>query len=163
MKKKDFSVIKVQYYVVFGRGDCSDTQEIEISLNEDEIKAYKKAYEEEIPLEDIEELKNVLNRAYLEACEIETDNLIYSGDPDAAEYVGRIDVTKEDLEARVHNKEKKALEFLELNDLSDEELEKWNADGLDEMPCLYEVDSNYDDINLFDELYTLKVYFTEEW
>ena len=91
------------------------------------------------------------------------NNLDYSGDIDASEYMGRLEISKEELEARVHSGEKKAIVFLELGGLTEEELRNWTADDLDELPYLCDVDDSYDDINLFDGPYTLKVKFPEEW
>ena len=54
--------VEMRYGVTFGKCDSSDWIDYEIELNDEEEKAYDYAVENEIPLEDIPELKDALAR-----------------------------------------------------------------------------------------------------
>ena len=58
--------VAIRYGVVFGKGDASDWIDYEIELTDEEEAIYDNAIANEIPLEDVAELQDALDRAYEE-------------------------------------------------------------------------------------------------
>ena len=58
--------VELRYGVVFGKGDSSDWIDWSVELTDEEEKIYDHAIENEIPLNEIPELGDALNRAYKE-------------------------------------------------------------------------------------------------
>ena len=66
--------VEMRYGVTFGKCDSSDWIDYEIEITDEEEKAYDYAVENEIPLEDVLDLKSALARAYEEIEELEIQN-----------------------------------------------------------------------------------------
>lgn len=160
--------IELRYAAVFGKGDGSDWFEYEYDLTEKQIAAYHLAVKMRKPLDSVDELAEVLSAAHKEIEEEEIENLCDAEDEYALECQGRIPVDANRLNELVHNADPYTLEFLELQDLSQEELEDWDANcDLDELPLICDFDQDFEPCSPFDGGYSLFVEFVDpnedEW
>ena len=81
---------------------------------------------------------------------------------------GRTPVDADHLNELAHNADPYTLEFLDLQDLSPEELEDWDADcDLDQLPLICDFEQDFEPLNPFDGGYSLIVEFLapneDEW
>lgn len=153
--------VELKYGVTFGKGDSSDWCDWEIELTLEEEIAYKNAVENEIPLEEVEELKGALQRAYEEIeCE-EINNCLDMGDEYVMECQGQADMDPDELNELVHNKDPHALEFFGLTNASDEEIEEWDAEDLDELPIIQDFVEGFEPYSPYDEGWDLHVEFVD--
>ena len=83
--------INLLYYVNFGKGDSSDWMPHTIQLTEEELAIYNNAVENKIPLNSVNSLVGVLNRAYTEIEEIEIQNGIDNEDEFVLECQGLLE------------------------------------------------------------------------
>lgn len=86
----DWDVIELQYYACFGKGDCSDTLEFEVELNEEQEKAYKKAVMTGTELDEVEELSKLCEKALPEIIELELENYEDLGEEYDEEYLENV-------------------------------------------------------------------------
>ena len=154
--------IEMRYGVRFGTGDGSDWIEFDYDIDGEAEKAYDLAVETGTPLDSVPELESVLAAAYKEIEEQEIESLCDYDDEYVLECQGRVPVDADRVNELVHQGDPLALEFFELEDLSPEELEEWDAefDMIDE-PMLCEIDSSFKPISPFDGGYTLYVEFVD--
>lgn len=153
--------VELRYGVIFGKGDSSDWCEWEIELTPEEEIAYKNAVENKIPLNEVKELINALQRAYEEIeCE-EIENALDYDEEYVMECQGLIEMDTDELNELVHSKDPHALEFFDLTDASDEEIEDWDAEYLDEIPTIQEFDEDFEPYSPFDEGWELDVEFVD--
>jgi len=160
--------IELRYGACFGKGDGSDWFEYEYDLDEEQAAAYHLAVKMRKPLDSVDELAEVLRAAYKEIEEEEIDNLCDAEDEYVLECQGRIPVDAARLNELVYNADPYTLESLDLQDLSPEELEDWDADcDLDELPLICDFEQDFEPRSPFDGGYSLFVEFVDpnedEW
>lgn len=153
--------VALRYGVVFGKGDASDWIDYEFELTDEEEAIYDNAIANEIPLEDVPELQDALDRAYEEIEDMEISNGIDYEDEYVLECQGEIEMDTLELNELVHNRDPHALEFFGLEDASDEEIEEWDADELDEIPLIKDFQEDFEPYSPYDEGWTLNVEFVD--
>ena len=153
--------VALRYGVVFGKGDASDWIDYEFELTDEEEAIYDNAIANEIPLEDVPELQDALDRAYEEIEDMEISNGIDYEDEYVLECRGEIEMDTLELNELVHNRDPHALEFFGLEDASDEEIEEWDADELDEIPLIKDFQEDFEPYSPYDEGWTLNVEFVD--
>ena len=164
--KTNFEVIKmfvaeIRYGVTFGKGDSSDWLDWEIELTPEEEKAYKDAIENEIPFDEVEELQDALKRAYEEIEAEEISNGLDYGEEYVMECQGEAEMDQDELNELVKSRDAHALEFFGLTDATDEELEKWDAYDLKEVPLIKDFVEDFEPYSPYDAGWTLNVEFVE--
>ena len=153
--------VALRYGVVFGKGDASDWIDYEIDLTDEEEAIYDNAIANEIPLEDVAELQDALDRAYEEIEDMEITNGIDYEDEYVLECQGEIEMDTLELNELVHNRDPHALAFFGLEDASDEEIEEWDADDLDDIPLIKDFQEDFEPYSPYDEGWTLNVEFVD--
>lgn len=153
--------VELQYGVVFGKCDASDWIEWEIDLDGEAEEAYLKAKKLRIAIDEFPELEAVLSAAYEEIEEQEIDNLSEFDDEYVQECTGRYPVDPDEINDLVADRDPHTLAFFELTDLSDEELDEWDANDLDELPDVCDFQENFEPSSPFDGGYLLNVEFVE--
>lgn len=153
--------VDLSYVVSFGDGDGSEKMEWQIELTEEEAEIYNHAIENKIPLCEVEELEEVLERAYEEIVEEETSNAILNGDEYALQCSGETEMDPDEINDLVAARDPHALEYFGISDLSDEELDEWDASDLDELPLIIDFDEDFDSYSPFDEGWSLEVVFVD--
>ena len=156
------TVVSGHYGIVFGKLDASDWFDIDIELDDEAEKAYNKAKEEHIPFECFEELNAALDDAYRKVEQEEIENSIYFEDEFVMECQGVIPVDPDEINDLVAARDPYTLEFFGLQDLSDEELEEWDANDLDELPLIRDFDKEFVPCSPFDNGWILNVEFKED-
>lgn len=150
--------IELRYGASFGPGDGSDWFEYEYELTEEQAAAYHLAIKMRKPLDSVDELAGIPDAAYAEIEEQEIENFCDAEDEYVLECQGRIPVDANRLNELVHSADPYTLEYLELQALSPEELEEWDADiDLDELPLICDFDKAFEPRSPFAEGYTLYV------
>ena len=157
------TIVELYYYVNFGCGDSSEYFEWDITLEGKAEEAYLKAKKLDLPFEDFEELKAVLDMAYKEIEEQEIENYIDLEDEYVMECTGRHPADPETINELVAKRDPYTLEFFDLDELDEEELEAWDANKLDEfeLPDVCDFEENFEAVSPFDDGWTLKVFFAE--
>lgn len=153
--------VEIRYGVTFGKCDSSDWIDWEVDLTEEEEAAYKKAARMGVDPNEVEELQAVLQRAYddIEAEEISMG--IDNGDEYVLECQGMAEMDPEELNDLVHDRDPHALEFFGLTDASDEEIEEWDANDLDEIPQICDFEEDFEPYSPYATGWTLNVEFPE--
>lgn len=153
--------IEVRYAVIFGKGDASDWISWDIELTEEEEMAFKNAIENDFPLDEVEELRDVIQRAYDDIELEEIDLAIEQEDEYVMECQGVLEMDAEELNDLVANRDVHALEFFGLTGADDDELEEWDAYELDKLPLIEEFVEDFTPSSPFDTAWTLKVEFLD--
>lgn len=154
--------VEVRYGVTFGKGDSSDWITWEIELTDEEEKFYNYAIENDIPLNDVSELEVALERAYKEIESEEISNGLSYGDEYVMECQGEVEMDTEELNELVHSRDAHALAFFGLENLSDEEIEEWDACyDLREIPLVKDFMEDFEPCSPYDEGWILHVEFIE--
>lgn len=153
--------VQLQYYVSFGKGDSSDYIDWEIELTEEEEIAYKKAFRDEIPFDEVPELQEVLARAYAEIEEMEISNGIDMGEEYVLECQGEAEMDPDELNDLVAERDSHALAFFGLTDADEDELDEWDANDLDDLPLIKDFVEGFEPYSPYDEGWTLVVEFAE--
>ena len=155
--------VELTYYATFGPGDGSERIEWWVELDGEEEEAYLKAKTLRLPFDHFPVLNDVLKRAESEIAEEEMQNLLENGDSYAEECTGQYKVDPETINELVAERDEYTLEYFGLTDLSDEELDEWSADDLDELPDVCDFEEGFEPINPFLEGgYGLTVFFSED-
>lgn len=154
--------IEMRYGVSFGKLDSSDWIEWSVLLDGDQLKAYQRAKMLHMSLNDVPELSGVLSEAYKEIEDEVIDDLILDEDEYVIECTGRGPVDPDHINDLVWEKDPHTLEYFGLTELSEEELEEWDADDLDELPDICDFEEDFEAYSPFDEGYTLYVEFAEQ-
>ena len=128
--------VALHYGVVWGKGDSSDWIDWSIELTDEEKKIYDHAIENEIPLNEIPELEDALNRAYKEIEEEEISMGIDNEDEYVMECQGVATVDPDEINDLIADRDPHALAFFGLEDADDDELDEWDANDLDELPLI---------------------------
>ena len=153
--------VELKYWVSFGSGDCSDDMGWSIELTPEEEIAYKNAIKNEIPLDEVEELKPALERAYAEIEEEEISNGLDYDEEFVKECQGEIEMDRDELNELVRNRNPHALEFFGLTEASDEEIDEWDAYDLDDVPNIVDFDEDFEPSSPYDVGWSLNVEFAE--
>ena len=153
--------VELQYGITFGKGDSSDWMEWEIDLTDEEAAIYDHAVENEIPLEDVAELRPVLERAYEEIEAIEIENGIDTEDEYTLECQGLLSMDPDDLNHLVIERDTRALKFFNLEEADDDELDEWDAYDLEELPTIQEFNPAFEPYSPFEAGWTLHVEFAD--
>ena len=153
--------VKIQYCVTFGAGDSSDWLDYELELTDEEEIIYNNAIENKIPLNSITELENALDRVYSEIEEMEIQNNLAYGDEYTAECQGNYEMDPDDLNELIADRDPYALEFFGLTDASEDELDKWDANNLEELPLVRDFDEDFEEESPFDEGWSISLEFVD--
>ena len=153
--------IEIRYGVVFGKGDGSDWFDWEVELTPEEEIAYKNAIKNEIPLEDVEELQDVLSRAYDEIEETEIENFIDMEDEYVMQCQGELEMDCDELNELITNRDPHAIKFFGLEEATEDELDEWDAYDLDELPLIKDFVEDFNPHSPFSEGWSLLVEFAE--
>lgn len=159
--EKTMKYVELQYYVSFGKGDASDYIDYEIELTDEEEAIYDNAVKNGIPLEEVTELQDALDRAYREIEEMEIENSIDLGDEFVLECQGELEMDADELNDLVASRDPHTLEFFGLEDLDDDELDEWDANYLDELPLIKDFKEDFEPESPYDVGWTLVVEFVE--
>lgn len=153
--------VQLRYGVVFGKGDSTDWIDWEIELTKEETTAYNHAIENKIPLSEVEELKDALQRAYEEIESEEISMGIDNEDEYVMECQGVMEMDADELNDLVANRDPHALEFFGLTDADDDELDEWDANDLHELPLIKDFVEDFEPYSPYDEGWTLNVEFVD--
>lgn len=153
--------VELQYGVTFGKGDSSDWIDWEIDLDGEAEKAYERAKKLHLNLNEEQNLEDALIDAYNEIEAQEIENSIDYGDEYTLECLGKVPVDPNEINDRVADRDKHTLQFFGLTDMSDEELEEWDANDLDELPDICDFDEEFEPYSPYDEGWDLRVVFAE--
>lgn len=153
--------VELRYGVTFGKCDSSDWIEWEIELTDEEAAVYENAIENEIPLNEVQELKNALQRAYADIEREEISNGLAYGDEYVLECQGEAEMDPEELNDMIAERDSHALEFFGLIDADEEELDEWDANDLEELPLIKEFVEDFEPYSPYDEGWTLHVEFVD--
>lgn len=152
----------MEYYVWFGRGDCSDTIEYTAILNEEQQAAYDRAVMLRLPFDAFPALEDFLQNEVANLEREETENLIDNGDSYAIEGMGREELDPEEINDLVAERDPHTLEFFGLTEMSDEELDEWDANDLDEFPLVCDFVEDFEPESPFDKGYSLELRFSND-
>ena len=153
--------VGLRYGVIFGKGDSSDWIEWEIELTDEEAVIYQNAIDNELPLNEVPELQDALQRAYEEIEEMEIENGIDMEDEYVMECQGLAPMDEDELNELVAARDPHALAFFGLTDATDEELEEWDAYDLDEVPTIKDFQEDFEPYSPYDEGWSLNVHFVD--
>lgn len=154
-------LVDVQYGVWFGKGDSSDWIDWEIDLSEEEEEAYLEAKRLRYPFSDFPILDEALEFAKEEIAESEIDSLMDYDDEYVLECQGRVSVDPDEINQLVAQRDPHTIEFFGLEDLSDTELDEWDANDVEDLPDVCDFDPNFEPRNPFEEGYQLFVEYVE--
>ncbi|MBQ5656200.1 MAG: hypothetical protein IIV14_02050 [Bacteroidaceae bacterium] len=154
-------IVPVQYGVTFGKCDSSDWIDFDVALTEEEAVAYDKAVAEGVALNDVPELQDALRRAYEEIEEMEIENGIDMEDEYVKECQGLAPMDEDELNKLVAARNPHALVFFGLTNATDEELEKWDAYDLNEVPTIKDFCEDFEPYSPYDEGWSLTVAFVD--
>lgn len=155
------TTIGLQYGVTFGKGDSSDWIDWETELDGEEEIVYLRAKMLHIPLEDVPELESVLDAAYEEIKDEAIDSFIDYDDEYVLECTGRESVDPDYVNELVGERDPHALEYFGLTEMSDEKLEEWDANDLDELPMVCDFQEGFEPTDPFNGGWSLNVEFAE--
>ena len=153
--------VKGRYGVTFGKCDSSDWIECEIELTDEESEIYDRAVLEKLDLNELDSLKDALCRAY-EDIEYEEICLgIENEDEYVMECQGEVEMDTDELNELVLSRDPYALSFFHLEDASNEELGKWDAEELENIPLVKDFDRDFEPTSPFNEGWSLNVEFID--
>lgn len=153
--------VELRYGVTFGKGDSSDWIDWETELTDEEAVIYENAVESKIPLNEVQELKNVLQRAYEDIEREEISNGLAYGDEYVLECQGEVEMDPEELNDLIAERDPHTLEYFGLTDADEEELDEWDANDLDELPLIKEFVEDFEPYSPYDEGWNLHVEFVD--
>lgn len=153
--------VEIRYGVTFGKLDSSDWIDYEIDLTDEEAAIYDHSIENDIPLEDVPELQEALNRAYEEIEEMEIQNGIDMEDEYVMECLGLAPMDEDELNDLVAARDPHALLFFGLEEASDEELDEWDASDLDKVPTIAEFQEDFEPYSPYDKGWILNVEYID--
>ena len=153
--------VGLRYGVIFGKGDSSDWIEWEIELTDEEAVIYQNAIDNELPLNEVPELQDALQRAYEEIEDEEISIGIDNGDEYTMECQGMAEVDPDEINDLIADRDPHALAFFGLEDADDDELDEWDANDLDELPLIKDFVEDFEPYSPYDEGWTLNVQFVD--
>ena len=154
-------IAEISYWVTFGKGDSSDSIPWDLYLTEEEEAAYKKAARMGEDLDSVPELQDALQRAYEEIEDAEIRMGIENEDEYVLECQGEVEMDPLELNDLVADRDPHALLFFGLTNLSEEELERWDANDLDVLPKIKDFVEDFEPYSPYDEGWDLSVTFAE--
>lgn len=149
------------YYVTFGEGDGTGDMNWEINLDGEKEERYLRAKMLRLPLDGNPDLEDILDYAYGIIEEYEVQENLSWGDEYTLECEGRVPVDPEDINERVAERDQHTLEFFNLTNLSDEELNNWDANNLETLPNICDFEEDFEPETPYDEGWSLSVEFAE--
>lgn len=153
--------VQLRYGVTFGKCDSSDWIDWEIDLTDEEATAYNKAVENELPLNDVPELKDALHRAYEEIEDEEISKGIEYEDDYVMECQGLAEVDPDEINDLIADRDPHTLAFFGLEDADEDEIDEWDAYDLDELPLIKGFVEDFEPHSPFDEGWELVVEFVD--
>lgn len=129
------------YRVVFGTSDASDWYYWRVVLEGKEEEAYRRAERLRIPFNEIPTL-NKVEKAVRKAIEEEEWDVIRAEDH-LAKLAGEVPVDPDRINDLVAARDLYTLEFFDLKQLSEKELEDWDANHLDFIPCVCDFERDF--------------------
>lgn len=155
--------INLKYGVEFGKGDASDWIWWEVELDEEAEREYLRYKMFRLCLEDSAILCAVRDEAYEAIKEYETGNLCDYDDEYALECMGQVPVDPDDINELVKKRDRHTLEFFELTELTEEELDDWDANDIEDymLPDACDFYPDFKPTNPFDEGWSLNVEFCD--
>lgn len=153
--------VPIRYATTFGKGDSSDWIERGFELTDEEAVAYDNALESKLLLNEISELQDALERAYAEIEEEEIDMGIDIGVEYVLECQGEAEMDPYELNELVAKRDPHTLEYFDLTEVDEEELDEWDAYDLDELPLIKEFEIDFEPYSPYDAGWTLNVEFVD--
>ena len=156
--------LSISYYVVFGKCDESDCTEYNsIELSDDEARAalpyaLTNDFDSILDLPELTETQDQL-RSEIEEQEIEIN--LENEDEYTMECQGTALMDPDELNEMVQDRDYRAIEYFGLEDLTEDELDEWDANDLDELPTIAEFDPDFEPCSPFDEGWELKIVVTD--
>lgn len=132
------------YAVSYGNDDVSGELEWEIELTEEEAEVYSSIIRMRDSFAGVDELESVLWRAESEVENFEINYAIEDGNEYVCDCLGLSEVTVDELNDLVHNKDNNALEYFNLINCNPEEIAKWDANNLSKLPIRKEFDPKFE-------------------
>lgn len=150
-----------RYGVDFGAGDASDWIDYSEALDDDAAEAYLKAKKLRLPYESFPVLRRALDSVYESIKEEEESNMLSMDDEYTMECLGKCPVDPDDINDLVADRDPYTLEYFELTDLSEEELDEWDANYLDELPDVCDFEKDFEPSSPFNGGWSLNVEFAD--
>ena len=154
-------IVQLRYGVTFGKGDSSDWIDWKIELTDEEAAIYEHAVANQIPLNEVLELQDALQRAYEEIEEEEISMGIDNGDEYVLECQGEAEMDPYELNDLIADRDPHALEFFGLSDADEDELDEWDANDLVELPLIKDFVEGFEPYSPYDEGWSLYVEFVD--
>ncbi len=154
--------LELQYGVSFGKLDSSDWFEWQVWVDDEVFAVYERAKMLHQSLRHVPELREVLNKEYEEIEDELINDFIANEDEFVIECTGRGPVDPDDINELVAQRDSHTLEFFSLTELSEEELDEWDADDLSELPDICEFEEDFEPCNPFDSGWTLYVDYADQ-
>lgn len=151
--------IDIRYGVVFGKGDSSDWIDWTADATDEEYEIYTRDVLLRIDPNEDERLSDLLSRAYNDIEEEEISNGIFYEDGYVLECTGRAPVDADDINDLVADRDRHTIEFFGLTGKSDEELDRWDANDLDELPNVCDFEEGFEASSPYDGGWILNVEF----
>ncbi len=151
--------ISIQYGITFGKCDSSDWIDRTTEIAGDAEAAYLRAKKLHLPFDKFSILNDVLNECYDEIAEDELDNM--SGEEFVMECTGEAEMDPDEINDLVSERDEYTLDFFGLTDMSEEELDEWNAYDLEELPTILEFQEDFEPSSPFDSGWSLNVEYVE--
>lgn len=155
--------IILNYGISTGKPDLGERFEREVDLSPEEEEAYIKAAMAGKSFEDDPVLRALLESEYSEIEFEEIESLLEYEDEYTMECQGVAPVDPDEINELVQSGDPHAIEFFGLEDLSDEELEEWDANDLDELPRIADFEEDFEPESPFDCGWTLNLWFDDEY
>ena len=158
----DFTTIQMSYGVCFGKGDGGDPIDYDYQLNKEQQKQFKEAVMTRKDFSEFPALAGIEDEVYKDAEESEIEVLLYDiGDEFTKECLGENEVDIEEINNLVHKKDKHAIEFFELSDLSDDELESWDVEYECDIPKVKEFYEDFSPMSPFESGWELNIFMRD--
>ena len=149
----------LRYRVVDDLGNADEYYRYYIILEDDEDAAFAKAVFTQTPLNRISKLRDICDQAY---CDIEDEAIqdyLVKNHPLFLKGFGEEKMDLDVLNELVHNKDMDAINYFGLENLSDEDLGKWDAHNLDswKIPYVKRFYPDFKEVNPFDNGWSLEI------
>lgn len=152
------------WYSVSSGGKHGGSDDIEwdtVELDDEALEEYDLFYDWKSPLDNCPCLKKILDKAYKDIEDEEIGHFLEWEDQDTMECMGLIPVTADRINELVAKRDPHTLKFFGLTDLSDEELENWDAEDLEELPNVCDFEEGFEPESPFDCWLTLHVWLDD--
>lgn len=153
--------IEIHYGVIFGKGDASDWIDWTMEVDDEELEIYERDRLLMIDPNTDPQLKDCLERVYEEIEDEEIQNGIDFEEEYVLECQGMVPVAPDDINELVAKRDAHTLEYFGLTDMTDEELENWDANDLDELPDVRDFEENFEPSSPYSAGWILNIEFDE--